>query len=98
MSVNFLGVMTIEASSTRGFAKQCWLRLGKWLRRMLTTVAVLAGLVWVAIGSLVLIALADSPRHCPPTMGYVDRKTKGCSSWGGFMEPASTRGSCDSGP
>src|ERR1700682_407345 len=50
--------------------------------------------VWVAIGSLVLLALADSPLHCPPTMGCVDRKTKECSSWGGFMQSATKRGSC----
>ena len=73
--------MTMEASSAHGFAKVCWRRLGKWPRRILTTVAVLVGVVWVEIGSLVLIALADSPLHCPPTMVCVDRKTKECSSW-----------------
>jgi hypothetical protein len=52
--------------------------------------------VLVGIGSLVLIALADSPLHCPPTMGCVDRKTKECSSWGGFMLSATTSSSCDS--
>ena len=85
----------MEGSSVRGLAKECWLRLRKWPRRILTIVAVLVGVVWVAIGSLVLIALVDSPLHCPLTMGCIDRKTKECSSWGGFMQSATTRGSCD---
>ena len=46
----------MEGSSVRGLAKERWLRLGKWSRRILTIVAVLVGVVWVAIGSLVLIA------------------------------------------
>ena len=83
----------MEASSVDGFAKECWLRLGKWPRRILTVVAVLVGVVWVAVGSLVLLALADSTLHCPPTMGCVDREAKDCSSWGESMQ--STRGSCD---
>ena len=86
----------MKGSSVRGLAKECWLRLRKWLRRILTIVAVLVGVVWVAIASLVLIALAHSPLHCPPTMGCVDRKTKACSSWVGFMQSATTSGSCDS--
>ena len=77
--------MMMETSTVQGFAKACWLRLGKWPQLIFTIVAVLAGVVWVAIGSLVLIVLADSPLHCPPTMGCVDRKTKECSSWGWFM-------------
>jgi hypothetical protein len=64
-------------------------------RWILTIVAVLVGVVWVAIGSLGLIALVDSPLHCPLTMGCIDRKPKECSSWGGFMQSATTRGSCD---
>ena len=49
--------MTMGASSAHGSAKVCWRRLGKWPRRILTTLAVLVGVVWVAIGSLVLIVL-----------------------------------------
>jgi hypothetical protein len=86
----------VEGSSVRGLAKECWLRLGKWPRRILTIVAVLVGVVWVAIASIVLIVLADSPLHCPPTMGCVDRKTKECTPWGAFMQSATTRGSCGS--
>ncbi len=86
----------MEANSVRGLAKECWLRLGKWPRRILTIIAALVRVVWVAIGFLALIALAHSPLHCPPTMGCVDRETKECSSWGGFMQSATTRGFCDS--
>jgi Fe2+ transport system protein B len=38
----------MEASSVRGLAKECWLRLRKWPRRILTIVAALVGVVWVA--------------------------------------------------
>ena len=43
------GVMMMEASSVRRLAKECWLRLGTWPRRILTILAVLVGVVWVAI-------------------------------------------------
>ena len=49
--------MMMETSSVHGLMKACRLRLSKWPRRILTIVAVLVGVVWVAIGSLVLIAL-----------------------------------------
>ena len=84
-----------DTSSVRGLAKECWRRLGKWPQRFLTVVAVLVGVTWVVIGSLVVIAIADSPLHCPPTMGCAEHETKNCSSWGGFMQSATTRGSCD---
>ena len=86
----------MEGSTVRGLAKERWLRLGKWSRQILTIVAVLVGVVWVAIASIVLIVLADSPLHCPPTMGCVDRKTKECTPWRAFMQSETTRGSCDS--
>ncbi len=39
----------MEASGVRRLAKECWLRLGTWPRRILTILAVLVGVVWVAI-------------------------------------------------
>jgi predicted nucleic acid-binding protein len=39
----------MEASSIHAPAKEWWQRLDKWPRRILTIVAVLVGVVWVAI-------------------------------------------------
>ena len=36
----------MEGSTVRGLAKEPWLRLGKWSRRILTIVAALVGVVW----------------------------------------------------
>jgi hypothetical protein len=35
----------METRSLRGLAKEYWLRLGKWPQRILTTIAVLEGVV-----------------------------------------------------
>ena len=87
----------MAASSAYRLVKECWLRLGKWPQRVLITVGVLVALVWLAIGSVVLLALRDSPLHCPPTMGCPDHETKDCSSWGGSLGSATTGGPCGRG-
>jgi hypothetical protein len=84
----------VPASNPYRRVTECWDRLGRWPRRVLLTVGVLAALVWLAIGSLVLLAVSDSPLHCPPTMGCPDRETKDCSSWGGLLESATTTSGC----
>ncbi len=87
----------MATSSAYRFAQQCWRRLEKWPRRILMTVAVLVALVWFAMAWVVLIALVDSPLHCPSTMGCPGGQTTDCSSWGGLMGSATTGGPCGSG-
>jgi len=84
-----------KAGRADQLVKECWRRFGKWPRRILIIVGVVLGLTWVWIGSLILIALADSPLHCPPTMGCTEDESKDCSPRKGLLQFATTSGSCD---
>jgi len=69
--------------------QQRWRRLAQWPRRLLVIAAVLVGTSWITIGSVVLLALADSALGCLPTMGCRELQTNDCPAWSAFMQPAS---------
>ena len=66
-----------------------------WIR-LLMIGAVFIGLMFAALATVVLIALAESPQRCPPNMGCPEHQQEECRSWRGLLEPAWDSGPCDS--
>ena len=91
------GIAFMETRTVLQTLNQRWRRLARWPRRLLVMGAVLVGVAWITIGSVVLLALADSPFGCPPTMGCRETQTNDCPPWSAFTHPASTRAVCDGG-
>jgi hypothetical protein len=60
----------------------------RFCARLLIAAAVLIGLMFAVLGCAILIALAESPQHCPPNIGCPEHQQEGCPSWGGLLEPA----------